>query len=95
MPPEPDPATAYLAEVHRELDASAAWGSFGAEDFDWQRHVPRLLAAVEAALEIHHDLGGRCARCFGAYGLRESWPCAEYRAISGELLTKEGSDGRD
>ena len=53
MPPEtetPDPVAAYLAEVYRELDAAAPWGSFGAEDFDWARHVPRLLGAVEAVL---------------------------------------------
>ena len=55
--------------------------------------APRLLAAVEAALKIHHDLGGRCARCFGAYGLRESWPCAEYRAISTGLLGEESTHG--
>jgi hypothetical protein len=53
----------------------------------------RLADVAEAVLAIHHDLGGRCARCFAAYGLREPWPCAEYKAITSKLLSKENNRG--
>ncbi len=49
--------------------------------------VPRLLAAVEAVLAIHHEEAGKCARCRGA------WPCGEYLEISAALLGEEKADG--
>ena len=47
------------------------------------------------------DRVAACPKCSAtvqrtcSHGAHAIWPCAEYRAISGELLSKEGSDGRD
>lgn len=56
--------------------------------------LPRLLAAVEAVVELHKPFeamdGGRwvklCPSCRNLYGAMVPWPCVEVRAIRAALL---------
>jgi hypothetical protein len=86
MASEAGPVAAYLAEVHRDLDAASLWGSFGAEDFDWQRHVPRLLAAVEAVLRLADQWHDRRGNDYSASALYAS----KLREVLEEELLSEG-----
>jgi hypothetical protein len=97
----PHSVAAYLAEV-REAEQAADVGEWHADAFSITARtaVPRLLAAVEAAL-AHHNRSGfpvdgeyHCLECTAAISSAAMivWPCPKYRAISSELL-KGSSDG--
>jgi hypothetical protein len=65
---------------------------------DAARDVPRLLAAVDAALAHHekHLATGTqsvCTGCLDAYGEPVEWPCEEYRAITRALTGEDGNGG--
>jgi hypothetical protein len=83
--------TAYLAEVgERNSGPSIKFGTICGED------VPRLLAAVKAALARHRPVeytGIRCATCYLADGGKAFWPCDTYQAISRALLGEGETDG--
>jgi hypothetical protein len=52
--------------------------------------VPKLVAAVRAALDLHHPEPGPwgndvCATCIGSGEELLDWPCPTYRAIAAAL----------
>lgn len=55
--------------------------------------VPRLLAAVEAALAFHEEFDGHCGSCCDAYGDPVEWPCEEFTDITAALAGKEAGNG--
>ena len=77
-----DRAAAWLAQVRSDWNRSAVGGKP-------ERHVGRLLAALEAVLAIHEptEIAGVkvCMYCLDSYGEHVEWPCAEYKAISAVL----------
>jgi hypothetical protein len=86
-----DPAAAALAQIKDDhIDAYAE---------DNTSPVPRLLAAVEAALKQHPPIradGGNsdellCDKCSFAY--RTPWPCGEVAAITAALTGQEAGGG--
>ena len=123
-----DPVAAYLAEVRERAEATHQGFSSNVTHYlQSQQDVPRLLAAVQAALRLHHrqdrpvrswDLDLRCP--IHAAGIAvpsfetirdcpdctyrdryvcanrdchdEDWPCAEYQAITRELLMRAETD---
>lgn len=98
MADTPDPVAAALAEIQERAGAAAAMdvdvlsafsgvsvgGVIAASAVD----VPRLLAAVKAALGFHENFSYYCGSCLDAYGDRIEWPCEEYRAITAALAGK-------
>ena len=101
--PAPDPVAAWLAEARARFSntnyaiatesprmLSVAMASTS--------DVPRLLAAVEAALRFHApeeaaDGTWFCVFCSCAEGDEVEVPCLEVQAISAALLGKEDHDG--
>jgi hypothetical protein len=86
MATETDPLAAELAAIRHARGLAAA------------ACVPRLLAAVEAAMSFHAPQEGAdgtrfCVFCSCAEGVAVRSPCPEVRAITGELTGKEASRG--
>ena len=67
-----DRAAAWLAQVRSDWNHSAVGGKP-------ERHVGRLLAALEAVLAIHESTEIAGVKVY------VEWPCAEYKAISAVL----------
>ena len=62
------------------------------------RDVPRLLAALDEVLKLHHEDQGDCDHCWECeklYGeaVGVSWPCPTVQAISRALQGEESTDG--
>jgi hypothetical protein len=101
--PDTDQVAAYLAEVRERVAATKTsahgytprgealpagpCGEWLLANLAAAQHVPRLLAAVEAALEEHYPDAEPVSFCEGC---ALCWPCPTMVAISRALLGEGG-----
>jgi hypothetical protein len=93
-----DDLAAPLAEIEERARLAKAWGLLKPRVVaESALDVPRLLAALEAVLELHQRIPDQRGIADGpprppiCSGCRIAWPCQEYEAITA-ALTGKGAD---
>jgi|GEM_PF-6905502 len=91
-----DPVASTLAEIRERYEWGADRYVTLGEVRNSAADVPRLLAAVEAALKVHQPVdrgtGAQCKGC-ATHVTFTRWPCPTVRAIAAALAGEDGGDG--